>query len=69
MQKAILEPTRTGRGFRIRIGHRVYYASYTDVMLLTYGERKSVVFKAWEAVEKAFEARKSMKKVIGKSEG
>ena len=69
MQKAILEPTRTGRGFRIRIGHRVYYASYTDVMLLTYSERKSVVFKAWQAVEKAFEARKSMKKVIGTSEG
>ncbi len=69
MQKAILEPTRTGKGFRIRVAGRTYYATYHDVMLLTYSERKSVVFQAWQAVEKAFEARKSQKKVIGTSEG
>ena len=69
MQKAILEPTKTGKGFRVNVKGRIYYATYHEVMMLTYGERKSVVFKDWQEIERAYKARKSQKKVIGKSEG
>ena len=64
MQKAILEPTKTGKGFRVNVKGRIYYATYHEVMMLTYGERKSVVFKDWQEIERAYKARKSQKKVM-----
>ena len=69
MMQAILKSTKTGKGFRVSIEGRTFYATYHEVMMLTYGERKSVVFKDWQEIERALEARKSQKKVIGTSEG
>ncbi len=67
--QVILEPTNTGKSFRVNVKGRIYYATYHEVMMLTYGERNSVVFKDWQDIERALEARKSQKKMIGASEG
>lgn len=53
--EAILERTRTGRAFRLRVNGQTLYVGFQELMVFAYGENHRVVFKTWEALQQQLE--------------